>query len=101
MEHKIDFVMKDREPVHEEEADYYCPNCNEKLTDAGKLFKCGCGFKMWKSVCGKDLTEQQIADFFETGSTGKIDGLTSKTGKTFSASVVLNEDKLGTSLNFD
>ena len=100
-EHKLDFVKKESESSDPIETDYVCPNCGETLTDKGNLIVCDCGFTLWKSVCGKRLTEDEIDRFFETGDTGLVTGLTSKAGKKFSAHLVLNEDKMGTKMEFE
>ena len=101
---KIDFVKSektDKEPVQMEESEWYCPNCGEALQESAKIIKCNCGFKLFKSVCGHELTEDEISKFFSDGTTGLITGLVSKKGNTFNAEVVLNSDMTGTELKFE
>ncbi len=83
------------------ESDYKCPKCNKTLTINGKLIKCSCGFSLWTTVCGKELTNKQLNNFFTKGSTGLIKGLKSKAGKSFDANIVLKKDKSGTEFKFE
>lgn len=103
-ENKIEFVRSESsagEKVSEmSESEYYCPKCNEKLQESEKLIKCSCGFKVFKQTCGKTLTEENIYNLFNDGSTGVISGLVGKSGKEFSAEIVLKEDKSGTEFKF-
>lgn len=89
-----------REEQKAEATSFVCPNCGKTVTDKGRLFECSCGFKFWKTACGKELTKDEIKSFFKNGSTGLVDGLTSKKGKTFSAEIVLSDDKKGTQFRF-
>ena len=92
-----------------------CPRCGAEVIDRGskaktcscssnkgKRDKCGkwvqtegCGFEIWKSVAGKKLTAAQLTKLLEGGTTGKISGFKSKTGKEFSAKLKLAADKSG------
>ena len=92
-----------------------CPRCGADVIDRGskaktcscssnkgKRDKCGkwvqtegCGFEIWKSVAGKKLTTAQLGKLLEGGTTGKISGFKSKTGKEFSAKLRLAADKSG------
>lgn len=101
-EYKVKFVQKEKAPQAEvTESDYYCPSCNDTLTDNGRMLKCSCGFTFWKTTCGVTLTEEQISNFFNNGSTGIVKGLKSKKGNTFDAAIILNEDGTGTKFKFD
>lgn len=92
-----------------------CPRCGADVIDRGskaKTCSCssnkgkrdadgkwvqteGCGFEIWKSVAGKKLTAAQLGKLLEGGTTGKISGFKSKTGKEFSAKLRLAADKSG------
>lgn len=92
-----------------------CPRCHEGVLLTEKLITCssnsfkanengewklvgGCGFRTWRTVAGKKLTEKQASDLLEKGRTGLVKGLKSKkTGKTFEAKLVLDpkEGKIG------
>ncbi|WP_018109310.1 type IA DNA topoisomerase [Bacteroides propionicifaciens] len=75
---------------------YRCPKCgNESVGIYAKVAKCrheGCDFHVFREVCGTLLTEDNIRDLLTTGRTTILKGLTSKAGKKFNASLVLNED---------
>ncbi len=84
-----------------ESTSYKCPQCGQNLTDTGRTLKCECGFVLWKSVCGKELTEKDINNLFEKGHTGLLKGLTSKAGKKFNAYLEWKSDKSGTQFKFE
>lgn len=97
-EHKFEFVKY--EPTA---SSYKCPKCSSGLSDTGKTLKCTdtCGFIFWKSACGKNLSKEQIDRFFASGSTGLVKGLKNKAGKSFNASIVLNDELTGTKFEFE
>lgn len=68
-----------------------CPRCNKELNKGKWALTCDCGFKLNYQVAGKKLTEEQIKDLLEKGKTEKIKGFTSKTGKKFDATLILND----------
>ncbi len=84
------------------ESEYCCPKCGEKLKDSEKSLYCNkdCGFSLWKTVCGKTLSDEQIDSLFRTGTTGLVSGLTSKKGSKFDAEFIWNDDKTGTVMKF-
>lgn len=90
---KIEFIK-------EEESKYSCPNCMKKLMDDGRTLKCDCGFVFWLNPCSVIIPEDEMDKFFDKGYTSVIKGFKSKAGKTFSARIVLNEDKTGTEFKF-
>lgn len=87
-----------------------CPKCGEDVIDGTKVVQCstnrfkkneagewvqvsGCGFRMFKSVCGKKLTDNQIRQLLENGRTKTVvKGLRSKKGSTFDARLTLGDD---------
>lgn len=78
-----------------------CPVCNNDIIVRPKLYACsGCEFKIWKSLASKSLTDKQVETIISKGISGEIKGFTSKTGKTFSAKVKL-EDKATGKLSFE
>ncbi|GFI68457.1 DNA topoisomerase 3 [Lachnospiraceae bacterium] len=50
-----------------------------------------CPFKIWKTIAGKKITDQQAGDLITKGKTSLIKGFKSSSGKEFSAYLVLNE----------
>ncbi len=75
---------------------YRCPQCgNESVGIYAKIAKCrneGCGFHIFREVCGTFLSEDNIRDLILTKRTSILKGLTSKAGKKFNARLVLQED---------
>ena len=85
-----------------------CPICGEGVVVKDKVCSCssnkvekrgnewvdvaGCGFKMFRSVAGKKLTEKQIEKLLDGGEV-EVSGLKSKTGKKFSANLKIKNPK--------
>ncbi len=99
-EHRIEFVQSSKPEI--KNIDHSCPKCGGELINDGRKLRCAneCGFTFWLTQFGKALTNEQIESFFEKGTTGVVEGLTGKSGKTFSAEIVLKQDKTGTELKF-
>lgn len=80
-----------------------CPICNNGIYENEKSFYCEnwkeCGFSVWKQICGKKLTQSNLKDLLEKGQTKKLKGFTSKSGKKFEASLILENNKV--KLKFD
>lgn len=80
-----------------------CPCCDSNIIENDKSFYCenwkSCGFSVWKMICGKRITVAIIKEILERGYTNKMKGFKSKTGKSFEASLVLENDKVR--FNFD
>lgn len=70
-----------------------CPVCGGRVEDRGVLYACEneCGFKIWRTVSGKRLTDNQMMSLLERGYTPVIKGFTSKAGKKFDATLVLDD----------
>ena len=83
--------------------DYKCPKCGSPLFKRGQLLYCekgsSCGFKMYTSICGKELTDERIKELIEDSVTSTpISGLKSKKGNEFTA--ILKRDDEG-KISFD
>lgn len=75
-----------------------CPCCGADVAEAakGKLFACAddCGWKMWREVAHKRLTNQQVKEILTEGVTReKVTGMKSKAGREFEAWLVIDEDR--------
>ena len=83
---------------------YRYPKCGQQSVGIyTKVAKCrneGCGFHVFREVCGTLLSEDNIRDLLTTGRTPVLKGLTSKAGKKFNARLVLGEDHT-TSFEFE
>jgi DNA topoisomerase-3 len=81
--------------------DIICPRCGEgHLIENAKGFGCstwksaeepGCGFVIWKSIGGKQLTEDIVRTLIAEGRTKELTGFRSnRTGRTYRAMLVLD-----------
>ncbi|MGL6428412.1 DNA topoisomerase 3 [Aeromonas hydrophila] len=70
-----------------------CPGCKAAIINGPKVCACTqCTFKVWRTVLGKTLTDNQLETLIAKGKTGLIKGFTSsKTNKKFDAMLVLGE----------
>ncbi len=75
-----------------------CPNCGKKVVEFPKSYSCesgkgGCGFVIWKSISGKDISAAQAKKLLDKRKTDLIKGFVSKkTGNKFDAFLVLQDD---------
>ncbi|WP_165045535.1 topoisomerase C-terminal repeat-containing protein [Dysgonomonas sp. ZJ709] len=51
-----------------------------------------CDFVLFRDVCNKVLTEDQLISLIKTGSTAFIKGFKNKEGRKFDASIVLDQN---------
>ncbi|MFP5438846.1 MAG: DNA topoisomerase [Bacteroidia bacterium] len=72
-----------------------CPKCNTNhLIIDEKAIRCqdkSCNWSQWRTVCGRNLTLDEIEKLIQHKSTPVLKGLKSKAGKTFNAQLVLNK----------
>lgn len=99
-EYKTEFEF----PEHSTESDskdtgLVCPLCGNTVfyTKTGGAvckghFDNDCTFSIYGTVAGKKLTQAQIKSLIEKGKTATISGFKSRSGKTFSAKLKLNEN---------
>lgn len=72
-----------------------CPVCGKKIYAYPKSFSCEdkeCGFTVWKTICGKNITNAQAEKLFSRGKTDTIKDFKSKSGKSFDAALKLNSE---------
>lgn len=76
------------------QSDIHCPKCGKgSLVFYPRCTKCSdadCGLTLFRSVAGKSLTDEQLTQLAVNGETGIIKGFTSKSGKSFEASLSLD-----------
>ena len=71
-----------------------CPKCGEVIKESPKAWGCSkCDFVIWNTVAGKELSAKEKKQLINKGKTGLIDGFKSKSGKSFSAYLILDSDK--------
>ncbi|MCE5195605.1 MAG: DNA topoisomerase 3 [Negativicutes bacterium] len=78
-----------------------CPLCQAKILENSKAYYCQnwkgqppCGFTLWKTVAGKQLTAKQIEKLLRKGETGILRGFVSAKKKKFSANLRLENGKV-------
>ena len=75
-----------------------CPICGKNILESNKNFYCedwkNCGFSIMKIICKKKLSDKNIKDLLEKGKTNNINGFKSKTGKNFTASLIIQDGKI-------
>lgn len=96
---KATFQDKNGQPVTEKPQDkpksvLSCPSCSARLAVGAKAVNCtgNCGFFLWRTVSGKELTESQIESLVTKKSTGFIAGFVSKKGEKYTAKLHLTDD---------
>jgi len=67
-----------------------CPKCGKLIRENDKKYYCDCGFGIWKTIAGRELTFSEVQNLITSGSVF-IEGFTSKKGDPFDARLVLNE----------
>ncbi|MBR3767607.1 MAG: topoisomerase C-terminal repeat-containing protein [Clostridia bacterium] len=75
-----------------------CPVCGEKVTRGKYGYGCtgykeGCKFRIPGALCKRVITPTHAKQLLTEGKTQKIEGFISKTGKPFSAKLVMKENK--------
>ncbi|WPL15773.1 DNA topoisomerase 3 [Thiorhodovibrio winogradskyi] len=83
-----------------------CPICQQgQITENSRAFGCdryrdGCGFTVWKTIAGHQVTPTELQALIETGQTAPLGDFRSKAGKAFSARLRLDA-KGRVKLDFD
>lgn len=98
-EMKLNFVK-----AKPRETNYLCPKCGNYMMETENSFKCKdekCGFVFYKTIGAKILTKEQCEKFFLNHNTGLVRGFKAKSGKTFDAFIILNEEKNGVKYSFN
>ena len=74
-----------------------CPKCGKSVQEYPKSFSCesgkdGCGFVIWKTICGKEISAAQAGKLLNKKKSDLLRGFKSKAGKTFNAYLVFKPD---------
>lgn len=76
------------------EDDIECPHCSEGVMKTfGRVAMCDnpdCGHYIFRQYYGVTLTHEELTSLIKTGSTPTISGFRARSGKSFSAKVILN-----------
>lgn len=74
-----------------------CPMCGRAIMLTTRLARCvddNCGWKIWRTVAGKTITESMLKKLLDEGVTPVLKGFKSKTGKPFNASLRLKDGEV-------
>jgi len=102
----IGFEFSD-EPRASTPTDYKCPKCGKQLLDSGNRLMCEgaavaadatptCDFTFYKTIAGHIMSDEEIAELFNNGTTDVITDFITKKGQSFSAKVVWDNDHKAT-----
>ncbi|WP_312206045.1 type IA DNA topoisomerase [Epilithonimonas hominis] len=73
-----------------------CPRCkNQQLIIRDKIVKCpdeACNWVQFRTVCGVQVSIENVTSLVNRGKTSLIKGMTSKAGKKFDAYIILKEN---------
>lgn len=72
-----------------------CPKCGSLMAFYPKVARClnaECQLVIFRTMAGKELSDEQLKTLIEKGRTGVIKGFRKKDGNSFEASVALNAD---------
>ena len=74
--------------------DVRCPNCGAiQLKEDYRTYQCeNCGYRLFKNLASRELSAEEVTSLIRDRKVGPLDGFRSKTGRPFSALVVLNEE---------
>lgn len=81
-----------------------CPRCaGAALQDGAAAVSCpGCGWRLWKTVASKTLSDKQIQTLLSTRKLGNVDGfISARSGKAFSAALRISDDDFTVKFVFD
>jgi DNA topoisomerase III len=73
-----------------------CPKCGQPLAAGARTVECqaGCGFRLWREVSGRLLSETELNTLLKEGSIAKLDGFISKFKNKYSAGLKFEGDKI-------
>ena len=74
-----------------------CSKCGKEVLETAKAYSCcggkdGCGFIIWKTIAGKNISAAQAKKLVIKKKSDLIKGFKSKTGKFFDAYLLLKDD---------
>ena len=74
--------------------DAHCPKCGAlNLKEDYRTYHCEtCGFRLFKSIASRHLSPEEVTVLLNDRKVGPLNGFRSKTGKPFSASLILNDE---------
>lgn len=101
---KVNFAFDSKPQSEKKATNLNCPLCSKgEIKEDARAFGCtnwkdGCKFTVWKN--GSKITVDVIKRIIETGESGKIEGLKSKSGSSYSANLKLDKEKKTIQIEF-
>ena len=72
-----------------------CPQCGSSIIEKAISYSCiDCEFVIWKKIAKKDISKEVVTDLISGNKTQVLNGFISKTGKPFSASLIIKDGKV-------
>ena len=80
-------------------AELFCPVCGKPLREFDNNWSCtgyksGCRFKLWKRICGRELNLEEMKTLLQAKRVGPFSDFVSKQGKSFSASLIIDGERI-------
>lgn len=71
-----------------------CPSCGSAVLSQQRTFECKskCGFKIWREIAGRDLSDEEAKELIRTKELKPLDGFISKQKRKFSAGLRLTAE---------
>lgn len=70
-----------------------CPSCGKEIRLGEKSAWCpSCKFTIWRDIAGKKLSDDTMKKLIKNGRSGLVNGFRSKSGKVFSAYVLVDKE---------
>ena len=72
-----------------------CPGCKSPIKEHTSAYYCSnkdCNFSVFKKISGREIKLTELRDLLSKRRTKLLDGFISKTGKSFKAHLIVNED---------
>lgn len=89
-DNKVVFKFENAEP---QESNVVCPVCGDKMKKSRWSYRCDtCMTTISHTIAGRELTEDEMIQLTTERKTDRLDGFTSKAGKPFSATIILDDD---------
>jgi len=72
-----------------------CPRCGQDVVEGRPVYRCtSCDFVVFKRMSGRQISRRMVSTLLQEGRTPPVKGFRSqRTGKTFSAGLVLDDEK--------
>ena len=73
------------------ETKYICPRCFKNMQEYEKVYKCGCGYMVFRSFCLHEFSDEEMSRLLH-GDIVHVEGLISKAGNEFAQDLILSDE---------